>query len=161
MRCAESRCGIAEDDYNAQGDFIDEIVDFSAAENCHVIVVIHPAKPQDESKPVGKLRMKGTGKLTDVAHNCFETWRNKAKEHKKQDVESDPDIGEPKRSDILNDLHGKPDALFICDKQRTTGWEGTVKLWFRRDARSWTPNKSYTLPIIQTAPVEEVDDFPI
>jgi twinkle protein len=74
------KCGIAEDEYNSQKLFIEELCDFKNEHNCQVHLVVHPRKGVDESKIPGKLDMKGSGSITDLADNCFTVWRNKPKE---------------------------------------------------------------------------------
>lgn len=43
------RCGIAEDDYNAQKDFVGKLCDFKNQHNCHVHLITHPRKIQELS----------------------------------------------------------------------------------------------------------------
>jgi len=74
------KCGISEDDYNAQKLFIEKLCDFKNEYNCHIHLVVHPRKGVDELKMPGKLDMKGSGSITDLADNCFTVWRNKHKE---------------------------------------------------------------------------------
>jgi len=120
------KCGITEDDYNAQKMFVEKLCDFKNEHNCHIHLVIHPRKLQDESKPPGKLDIKGSGALSDLADNCFTVWRNKAKEEGlKKSVE-----GTPAHSELLR----KYDAILQCDKQRNGEWEGAVTLWFDLDS---------------------------
>ena len=152
------KCGLADDDYNGQGDFMEELVTFADAESCHVILVVHPAKAMDESRPVGKLRMKGTGKLSDLAHNCVETWRAKAKERAIAEARIDPKLSEIEKMDKIADLRNRPDTKLIVDKQRLSGKEGVVPLWFTPHARSWSDSRSGELPRFQTVPEEPVDD---
>lgn len=152
------RCGIAEDDYNTQGDFMDELITFAADEGCHVIMVVHPAKALDESRPVGKLRMKGTGKLSDLAHNCIETWRNKPKEKKAADIDSNAALSEIEKADKMEDLRKKPDTKLVVDKQRVGGWEGTINLWYRHSSRSWFDARGGFPPEFSSIPPDNPAD---
>jgi len=119
---------------------------------------VHPAKALDESRPVGKLRMKGTGKLSDLAHNCLETWRNKPKEKKASDIESNAALTEIEKADKLADLRLKPDTKLVIDKQRVGGWEGTVNLWYRSSARSWSDCRTGHPPEFSTIPAGTQED---
>lgn len=101
------KCGIADDDYNAQKAFTERLCDFKNEHPCHVHVVVHPRKGADENNMPGKLDIKGTGSISDLADNCFSIWRNKEK--------NDP-----------ND----PDCIWACNKQRNGEWEGKFALWF-------------------------------
>lgn len=120
------KCGITEDDYNGQKMFAEKLCDFKNEHNCHVHLVIHPRKLQDESKPPGKLDIKGSGALSDLADNCFTVWRNKAKE----DALKKTDVGTLVYSNLLE----KYDAILQCDKQRNREWEGSITLWFDLDS---------------------------
>lgn len=152
------RCGIAADDYEAQGDFVDSLCALARAEGVHVILVVHPAKPKDESRPVGRLAMKGAGTMTDLAHNTIEVWRNKNKEHRMAEVEVDEALTGLERETKLNELRRKPDTRVIVDKQRTTGWEGTAGLWYDTQSRAWRDSQAGAAPIFATAPAPPEDE---
>lgn len=111
-----AKCGIAEDDYIGQKAFVERLCDFANEFNVHVHLVIHVRKQQDENKPTGKMDVKGTGAMTDLAFNNIVVWRNKPKEEERRNGGAFDD--------------SKPDALFICDKQRNHDWEGRIKLWY-------------------------------
>lgn len=114
------KCGIAEDDYNGQKDFLDELEDFANLHNCHISLVSHPKKPSDTSpnQKANKYSVRGSTSITDLADSVFIVWRNREKEKQLQDG-GDPD-----------QLACEPDVMLISEKQRETGWEGSVKLWF-------------------------------
>ncbi len=105
------KCNIADDDYNSQKAFIDALCDFKNEHPCHVHVVAHPRKGVDETVIPGKLDIKGTGSISDLADNCFTVWRNKDKKS-----ESDAD------------------CIWACHKQRNGEWEGKFALWFNEGA---------------------------
>ncbi|HXP65975.1 MAG TPA: bifunctional DNA primase/helicase, partial [Steroidobacteraceae bacterium] len=107
------KCGLAEDDYTGQKRFIEQLCDFKNEFTVHVHLVAHARKGQDESRAPGKMDIRGGGALTDLPDNVFSVWRNKAKEAK----------GEPKGE-------GDRDAEFQCLKQRATGDEPLLRLWF-------------------------------
>ncbi len=118
---------IAEDDYRGQKAITEQASDFKNEHDCHVIVITHPRKGMDESRLPGKLDVKGTGAITDLADNCFTIWRNKSKHDKLEECHSKH---VPPPSEIIN----QNDALFICDKQRNGEWEGKIPLWFHADS---------------------------
>lgn len=136
------RCGIHEDDYNKQADFANQITDFVAKFNCHIHLVAHPRKKENESEARGKMDVKGTGTISDLAHNCCSVWRNKKKE-KNLDIIRD---GGTVKGVTEEDLLIEPDAQWICDKQREGEWEGFVNLWFQKDSFQYydtPPAKSF------------------
>jgi twinkle protein len=90
----------------------------------HVHVVTHCKKPQngDDSKVPGRYDIRGSGAISDQAHNTIAVWMNKAKY---ATLEQNP-----------NDMeaNAEPCAVVKCDKQRNGKWEGKFKLW--NDGRS-------------------------
>lgn len=120
------KCGIGEEDLNAQKSFVEELCDFKNQHDCHIHLVVHPRKGADESKLIGKLDMKGSGAISDLADNCFIVWRNKKKEDQ---------IHKLARQDpIPIALQEEVDCLLSCDKQRNGEWEGKIALWFNQDS---------------------------
>lgn len=73
------KCGLGEDDFNAQKQFVEQLCDFKNQHDCQIHLVVHPRKGADESKLPGKLDIKGSGSISDLADNCFTIWRNKKK----------------------------------------------------------------------------------
>lgn len=130
------KCGIAEDDYRGQKAFIESLADFKNEFDCHVHLVAHARKGDDEAGFVGKLDVKGTGAITDLADNCFSAWRNKKKEEESRKTE-------PNEKKLQ-----EPDAILNCDKQRNGEWEGKIALWFDPESFQYlesedTPPKRY------------------
>jgi twinkle protein len=118
------KCGIAEDDYTRQKNFLDQLCSIARDTDCHVHLIAHSRKGADEMKPPGKMDVKGSGAITDQVDNVLAVWRNKKKE---LDIEK-------------GDFAGKsdPDCLLICDKQRNGEWEGRVALWLDRESMQYT-----------------------
>lgn len=114
------KCGMGEDDYNAQKAFIDQLTACARDHQIHIHLVTHARKSSSEHDLPGKMDVKGSGAITDQVDNVLTVWRNKKKERAIQEG------GDYRVQD--------PDALLICDKQRNGDWEGKVALWF--DVRS-------------------------
>ena len=55
----------------AQKEAIRKLCDFAKRNGCHVHLVAHPRKGQDETKAPGKLDVAGSSKITDGADNVF------------------------------------------------------------------------------------------
>ncbi len=121
------KCGIAEDDYNRQKSFLDQLCAYARDTACHVHLIAHSRKTQDEFGVPNKMDVKGTGAITDQVDNVLTVWRNKRKEADVAKCESSNTIPS---AEIID----KPDALVICDKQRHGEWEGRISLWFDRDS---------------------------
>lgn len=118
-----AKLGMAEDDYSGQKALVEALVDFSHRYGPHVHLVAHSRKGQDEANPPGKMDVKGTGALTDLVDNVASVWRNKRKEEQVSRLE---EAGNAPGSDLA----GKPDAMILISKQRYSGWEGEIWLWF-------------------------------
>ena len=111
------RCGIRDDDYSGQKDFMDALCDFRLDHPVHIHLVAHSRKREDELTAPGKYDLKGTGTITDLADNVFTVFRNKRKEKL---------IEKGETKGVLE----MPDTYLICDKQRNWEWEGSIGLWY-------------------------------
>lgn len=116
------KCGIAEDDYNGQKRFLDELTSIARDKQIHVHLVHHSRKQGDENSPPGKMDAKGSGAITDQVDNCITVWRNKKKEAELQAGKGDENA---------------VDALMVVDKQRHGEWEGKIFLWFHKDSQQY------------------------
>jgi len=116
------KCGLAEDDYNGQKALVDRLQNFAHHDKAHVHLVAHARKAQDEHGVPGKLDVKGSGAITDIADNVLSVWRNKKKESKVQE----------NNGTVPDDLVNKPDALLDVVKHRELGGdaEGRYGLFF-------------------------------
>lgn len=147
------KCGIDSDDYRGQKAFLDLLNDFANETNAHVHLVAHSRKDENELAPPGKLDVKGSGDITDLASNVWSVWRNRIKE----DDLAKLDAGEKvqlSRADIEN----KPDALLMCVKARDDrNEEGRIGLYLHKDSLQFhgrqgaEPFRYYTKP----RPVQE------
>ncbi|MFK1164246.1 AAA family ATPase [Pseudomonas aeruginosa] len=115
-----AKLGMAEDDYNGQKQAMEALVGFAHEMNVHVHLVAHPRKADDEGKPPGKLDVRGGAILTDLADNVCTVWRNKRKEMAKGD-----------------DYKDQSDVRLIISKQRLTGDEGILDLWFDKASNQY------------------------
>ena len=120
------KCVSAEDDYNAQKMFVDELTAIARDHSVHIHLIHHIKKPNDENHKPTKYDFKGTGAITDQVDNVIAVWRNKVKEKKRES------------NALVSDA--EPDALLICDKQRNGEWEGQIGLWFDRNSMQYVGN---------------------
>ncbi|MGD9685786.1 MAG: toprim domain-containing protein [Desulfobacter sp.] len=122
------KCGIGSDDFAAQKRFLDGLNDFVNETNTHVILIAHARKGQDENTPPGKLDVKGSGDITDLASNVWSCWRNKIKESDLMKLEAGEAIKMSR-----HELERTPDALLQCFKARDDrNEEGKIGLFFHR-----------------------------
>lgn len=126
------KCVRAEDDYNGQKAFVDQLCALAKDCDIHVHLVHHLKKPSKEGDMPDKHDTKGSGSITDQVDNLFMVWRNKPKEdaHK-----------------VLGDRSNKktePDCYLLCRKQRnyegSTDGEPSIGLWRHRDAGNFVEN---------------------
>jgi twinkle protein len=139
------KLGLHEDDYNGQKAVMEKLCDWVNVTGAHVHLIAHPRK-EDESVPAGKMAIKGTGALTDLAFNVFSVWRNKKKEQILQAHRMGEEVELPKGKK-LDDIANMPDAILVCDKSRNVeGVEGKYGIFF--DPRSNQYLNSANSPII-------------
>jgi twinkle protein len=125
-----AKCGFQEDDYNGQKAFVDRLTDFAKEHDCHVLLVAHMRKRDDERRIAGKLDIKGSGALTDMADTVLIVWRNKGKE---DDIRK----AEQRGQEPPEELFAKPDAIVRCEKQRNGEDEPFAPLWFCRQSHQF------------------------
>lgn len=126
-----AKCGLDEEDYTGQKDFIDTLCDFKNEHNCHVLLVTH-ARKTNESAPTGKMDVKGTGALTDMPDNVMAVWRNIPRElaQRKADRMGYESLDKDEQAAI-----SLPASMIRLLKQREgEGWIGDIGANF--DARS-------------------------
>lgn len=123
-----TKCSIADDDYTAQKIFVDRICTVARDTGMHVHLVAHSRKGMDETKPPGKMDVKGSGAITDQVDNVITWWRNKTKEEA---------IRQNRGFDDQD-----PDAMLICDKQRNGDWEGKLGFWFDPKSMQFVENSN-------------------
>lgn len=135
-------CGMAEDDYNGQKNFIEQLCDFKNQNEVHVFLVTHPRKGESEEKPVGKMDVKGTGAITDLLDNLLTVWRNKKKEELIERINKFPDIELSEKDDKLL---SSPNTLLSVDKQREgEGWCGKVSVEFNAYTNQFLSSDKHT-----------------
>lgn len=119
-----------EERMDEQKNFATDLVRLAQETGLHLHVIAHCRKPAtgDESRPPTKYDLKGSGSISDQAHNVLLVWANKEKKRKLE--EGSPDIS------VMND----PDGLLICDKQRNGQWEGRLRLWFDESSLRFRDN---------------------
>lgn len=109
-----------EEDYPAQGQFMNEVQDFvkNRALGTHVHLVCHPRKLNDTERP-GKMDVKGSSLIPNNADNIISLRRNHEKMEKLKQGPLSPQENE-----------GMWDLMVSSEKQRRTGWEGAICLRF-------------------------------
>lgn len=152
------KCGIAEDDYNGQKIFIERLCDFAARTGAHVHLIAHPRKGEDENRVPGKLDVKGTGAISDLAFNSFIVWRNKRKETILRASRNGEPVELPKGV-TLEDVENEADATLTIDKSRNVeDVEGKYHLWFDQPSMQYMERKNMTPKVFFKTPEREVEE---
>ena len=116
------KCDVGGEDYDGQRRFLNDAVTFAKNHDCHIHLVAHPRK-HDEEKPIGRVAISGSGDIANQADNVLTVWRNKAKERDEKSW-------------------SEYDCVVLCDKQRETGWEGYIDLhFFKKSGQYVLPGK--------------------
>lgn len=125
-----AKCGIGEEDYSAQKDFVDQLTDFAKQHDAVVLLVHHIRKGANDDHAGGKMDVKGSGSITDMCDTVLVWWRNRVKQKKLEDAATQYDIE-------IEEVRKQPDAIVICEKQRNGEHEPKIKLWFDRKSHQF------------------------
>jgi twinkle protein len=129
------RLGIADDDYAQQGDCLKLLANYSLKHRAHTFLVNHLNKSDRDTKS----RNRGSGQITDNAHNIVSIARNEKKWSKidalKDDLRSGM-ISEDTYHQQIRPLVGEYDSIVHLHKQRWPGsrQNGSKRLWFNSRA---------------------------
>ena len=106
--------------------FLNDVCTFAKQTGCHIHLVAH-ARKGDESEIIGKEQIKGSSDIGNQVDNSLTVWRNKKKEEKVR----------------ANDAYDffEPDVVVFCDKQRESGWEGKIPLFYVPHAIQFVDNE--------------------
>ena len=131
----------SEESLDEQKQFVTSICELADETGLHLHLVTHCRKPQsgDEGRPPSKYDIKGSGSISDQAHNIMMVWQNKAKKAKLEVNSFDESVLD------------EPDAIISCEKQRNGEWEGKLKFWFHNPSMRFcddrgTKVEAYRLP---------------
>lgn len=143
-----AKLGMGEEDYDAQKRAIDRLTSFAHEMEIHIHLVAHPRKGMDEDRPPNKLDVRGGAALTDMADNVITVWRNKPKEREVEKKKHEPDM------ELKHAKEG--DVRMIVSKQRATGVEGTIALWFDQMSNQYLGGEMHRpAPVINWSSREE------
>lgn len=127
------KCVAGEDDYNAQKDFLSQICSLAHVLKCHIHVVHHVRKGNNEFDELNKFSFRGAGAIVDQADNAVIVQRNKQKEK----------AIEERGFDMSKDGI-EPDTFLRIVKQRNGDYEGTTGLWFNKFRTAYCLDASRT-----------------
>lgn len=133
------------DDYEGQRVLLSRLTDFAKSHEVHVFLVVHIGKGNGKSggedHPPGKNDIRGSTAITDLADTVITWWRNRKKEQALANPELDPED--------RNAFEKQGDVVFSCVKQRASGKEPRVSLF-------WDGSSHRFLPYPNWKPIEYV-----
>jgi twinkle protein len=136
------KCDLSSEDYEEQRKFINQLHSFAIEHQVHVHLVGHPRKSDSDKEAPGNMDVHGGQSVVGQPDNIIAVWRNRDKEAKREDN---------KLTDHLEKT--SPDTIAFVRKQRATGDEYKVWLWFHRKWNRFTTNHGEKKP--------EFEDFGI
>lgn len=102
------------DEYNQQKEFVSRLTDFVKKFNVHIHLVAHPRKSQNDDDTPGKVDIKGSSHITDLAHNVIVLYRLSDEQKEKT----------ARKGGKCSDMQ-----LYV-KKNREFGVEGKIHMWF-------------------------------
>jgi twinkle protein len=112
------KLGINTEDLSGQKNFVDRLCATAKDTKCHIHLVAHDRKPDDESRKPSRWEIAGSSDISNQVDNVFGVWKNTAK------------IGNPEKE-------LEEDAVIICDAQRNGDWTGEIKLWIDQPSKRY------------------------
>ncbi|MNK90296.1 hypothetical protein D3C87_1103420 [compost metagenome] len=110
----------SEERLDEQKYFSTGLIRLAQETGLHVHVITHcrkPATAQGDTKVPTRYEIRGSGAISDQAHNVIAVWMNKKKYERLEENPNDMDA------------QAEPCAIVKVDKQRGSKWEGKLALW--------------------------------
>lgn len=107
-----------DDDYPAQGAFINRLQEFAKSTGVHVHLVAHPRKGQGGTSKPGLLDIKGSSVIANGVDNVIAVCRN----NEKAEAAKDGELTEEQKDEY--------DTEIRIEKQKESGWLGAFFLKF-------------------------------
>lgn len=109
------------DEYNQQKMFVSRLTDFVKRFDCHIHLVAHPRKGQSDDDAPGKVDVKGSSHITDLAHNVIVLFR----------------INEETKDRAREKGKTPPDMVLYVKKNREFGVEGKIGMFFNTQTKKF------------------------
>lgn len=128
------KVGIADDDYAAQGLYVQRYVDFNMKHKTHGVIVVHENKGDGRAKD----KVRGSKQITDAPNNVTGMKRNETKVEKLEELEAEFNAGRKLTQEQYDSkkklLQIEPDGWFSLYKQRhpASQQNGRARLYFDR-----------------------------
>lgn len=116
-----------EDDYPAQGEFINRLQEFAKTTGVHIHLVAHPRKPAGTHDKPGMMDIKGSSLIPNGVDNILTVCRNM----EKADAAKEGELTDEQKDDY--------DTEIRIEKQKESGWMGSFFLKFDTKNYRYTP----------------------
>lgn len=129
------KVGIADDDYAAQGQFIQRVCDFNLKRGTHTVVVVHENKGDGSAKQ----KVRGSKQLTDAPDNVVGMQRNEKKAAKIEELKAElraKKIDFNQYESAVGGMRFEWDSKFLLSKQRYPGAQQNGSKWLYFDKQS-------------------------
>ena len=111
-----------KDEYESQKEFVDGLCNFVQRLECHVHLVAHPRKGMSDTDEPGKVDVKGSSHITDLADNVLVLYR----------------LDEKTKEKVLSKGGDPPDMRLFVKKNREFGNEGIVDMDFNEETKNFS-----------------------
>ena len=111
-----------KEEYEAQKVFVDGLSNFAKKFDCHVHLVAHPRKGMSDTDEPGKVDVKGTSHITDLADNVLVLFR----------------VDEKTKEKLIAKGKKVADMKLTVKKNREFGTEGTVNMQFDEETKNFS-----------------------
>lgn len=116
-----------EEEYSKQGEFMNDLQNFTKTNGCHVHLVCHPRKMDESARP-GKMDVKGSSLVVNNADNIISIRRN----YEKMEILKERPLTYQEDQNMW-------DAMISSEKQRNSGWQGAITLRFNYKTFRFSP----------------------
>lgn len=129
-----TKCGVGRD-FEKQAMLCDALQNAAKRWGCHIHLIAHMRKGEDEMTKPGKFDLRGAAEITDLADNVIIVYRNKVKESLLNDGKIHIEID----GELVETDKAMPDCILRHVKNRHGGEEMDYKLW-RNAAGQYCPS---------------------
>lgn len=106
------------EDLKEEKKFVSDFLSFTKKFNGHAHLATHPRKTSKDRDRPGKVDIRGSGAISDLAHNVLISWR-------------------PEEEEKLEAKTHLPDMVLMVKKNREFGTEGSIRMRFDSDSKKF------------------------
>jgi twinkle protein len=111
-----------KDELKEHKAFVSQLLSFAKKYGCHMHLVAHPRKGATDFDEPGKVDVRGSGHITDLAHNVLIVWR----------------VPDEEKEKLRQRKKQWSDMILYLKKNREFGIEGSLKLYYNSHSKKFT-----------------------